>query len=348
MNNNDSSFASKAHFRTGHITFFSTQPYDREFFNKHNADFGFQLEFIEAVLDENTVDLVKKSEAICVFVNDKVNKDVIECLFAKGVKIIALRCAGFNNVDLQAAKENNIKVCRVPAYSPEAVAEHAVAMILTLNPKTHKAYNRVREQNFSLNGLLGFDLFDKTVGVIGTGNIGRAFCKIMLGFGCKVLAFDIIANKETEALGVKYLPLIDVFSRSDIISLHSPLNNQTHNIINVDTIDMMKTGVMLINTSRGGLVDTKAVIEGLKTGKLGYVGIDVYEQEEKLFFRDLSAGIIEDDVISRLISFSNVLITAHQGFFTKEALTQIAVVTLSNIRSILNNGDVKKNNAILV
>jgi D-lactate dehydrogenase len=319
------------------ITFFSTQPYDKEFFTKHNSQFGYTLEFLETGLDEKTVDLVKKSNAICVFVNDKVNRRVIECLAANGVKIIALRCAGFNNVDLVAAKENNIRVCRVPAYSPEAVAEHAVAMILTLNRKTHKAYNRVREQNFSLNGLLGFDLHGKTVGVIGTGNIGRAFCKIMLGFGCKVLAFDLIANKELETLGVTYLPFIEVISNSDIISLHSPLNEQTHNLINTSTLAFIKRGAMLINTSRGGLVDTKAVIEALKSGTLGYVGIDVYEQEEKLFFRDLSGGIIQDDTISRLMSFPNVLITAHQGFFTNEALTQIAVVTLSNINCIEKN-----------
>ena len=330
------------------ITFFSTQPYDKDFFIANNETYGFKLEFIEAELDENTVGLVKKSEAICVFVNDKVNRSVIECLAAKGVTIIALRSAGFNNVDLAAAKENNIRVCRVPAYSPGAVAEHAVAMILTLNRKTHKAYNRVREQNFSLNGLLGFNLQGKTVGVIGTGNIGQAFCKIMLGFGCRVLAFDLIANREMEALGVTYLPLIDVFSESDIISLHCPLTGQTHNLINADTINMMKTGVMLINISRGGLVDTKAVITGLKSGKLGYVGIDVYEQEEKLFFRDLSDGIIEDDVIARLISFSNVLITAHQGFFTREALTNIAAVTLSNINSIIKNEDLKDNKGILM
>jgi D-lactate dehydrogenase len=348
MTDTESPTLSKAPFRTGGITFFSTQPYDKDFFIKHNADFGFNLEFVEAELDENTVDLVKKSEAVCVFVNDKVNRNVIECLAAKGVKIIALRSAGFNNADLGAAKENGIKVCRVPAYSPEAVAEHAVAMILTLNRKTHKAYNRVREQNFSLNGLLGFNLCGKTVGVVGTGNIGQAFCKIMLGFGCKVLAFDLIANTEMEALGAIYLPLTDLFNESDIISLHSPLTEQTHNLINGDTINMMKTGVMLINTSRGGLVDTRAVITGLKSGKLGYVGIDVYEQEEKLFFRDLSGGIIKDDVIARLISFSNVLITAHQGFFTGEALDKIAEVTLSNINSILRNEDLRDNKGILV
>ena len=329
------------------ITFFSTQPYDKEFFTEHNEHFGYTLEYLETGLNEKTADLVKKSEAVCVFVNDKVNRAVIECLALKGVKIVALRCAGFNNVDLTAAKENNIKVCRVPTYSPEAVAEHAVAMILTLNRKTHKAYNRVREQNFSLNGLLGFDLHNKTVGVVGTGNIGRAFCKIMRGFGCKVLAFDLIANREMEALGVTYLPLLEVISSSDIISLHSPLTEESHNLINVETISIMKKGAMLINTSRGGLVDTKAVIEGLKSGRLGFVGIDVYEQEEKLFFRDLSSGIIQDDVISRLISFPNVLITAHQGFFTKEALTQIAEVTLSNIYSIVNQEKLEVGNLLV-
>ncbi len=329
------------------ITFFSTQPYDKEFFIPHNLEYKFELEFIEAALDEKTVELLKDSWAVCVFVNDVVSDKVVKRLAEKGVKIIALRCAGFNNVDLHAAKENNIQVCRVPSYSPEGVAEHAVAMILTLNRKTHKAYNRVREQNFSLNGLIGFDLHGKTVGVIGTGNIGKAFCKIMLGFGCKVLAFDLIANREMESLGVTYLPLIDVISRSDIISLHSPLNEQTHNLINCDTIEMMKTGVMLINTSRGGLVDTQAVIAGLKTGKLGYVGIDVYEQEEKLFFRDLSGGIIQDDIIFRLMSFPNVLITAHQGFFTKEALIQIASITLENVKELANCQNISLKAALL-
>ena len=238
---------------------------------------------------------------------------VCKQLSAKGVKVIALRCAGFNNVDLEAAKTNGLKVCRVPAYSPEAVAEHALALILTLNRKTHKAYTRVREQNFSLNGLLGFNLHGKTVGVIGTGNIGKAFCRIMLGMGCKVQAFDLIANKDLEALGVTYHPLIEVF-KSDIISLHCPLNNQTEHLIKDDTIAMMKKGVMLINTSRGRLVDTKAAIKGLKSGQIAYLGIDVYEQEEHLF-RDLSSAVIQDDEIQRLMSFPNVLIT-HQAFFT--------------------------------
>jgi D-lactate dehydrogenase len=313
------------------ITFFSTKPYDKEFFTKQNEQYGFELEFYETHLGPHIVNLVEDTDAVCVFVNDKVNAEVIKILAAKGVKTIALRCAGFNNVDLNAAKENGLNVCRVPAYSPEAVAEHAVAMILTLNRKTHKAYNRVREQNFSLNGLLGFNLHQKTIGVIGTGNIGKAFCKIMQGFGCKILAFDIIANKDMEADGVEFLPLMDVLKQSDIISLHCPLSEQTHHLINKETMAMMKKGVMIINTSRGGLIDTKAIITALKSRQIGYLGIDVYEQEDKLFFRDLSENIIEDDTIQRLMSFPNVLVTAHQAFFTEEALNQIANITVNNI-----------------
>lgn len=315
------------------VTFFSTQPYDKTFFDSHNRDFGFTLKFLEVQLNEQTVSLATGSEAVCVFVNDRVNEAVIQQLAAQGVKIIALRCAGFNNVDLKAASANNIKVVRVPAYSPHAVAEHAVAMIMALNRKTHKAYNRGREQNFSLNGLLGFDLYGKTVGVIGTGNIGEVFAKIMVGFGCTVLAFDVRQNENLVKAGVTYLPLKELLSRADIISLHCPLNDQTRYLINDDTINLMKDGVMLINTSRGGLIDTKTVITGLKSGHISALGIDVYEQEEKLFFRDLSEKIIEDDTISRLMSFPNVLITAHQGFFTQEALTQIADTTLSNLKA---------------
>lgn len=330
------------------ITFFSTQPYDKEFFNKYNDNFGFQLEYFEVPLDMQTVNLVNNTIAVCVFVNDKVDEQLIMQLAEKGVKIIALRCAGFNNVDIAAAKEYNIQVCRVPAYSPEAVAEHAVAMILTLNRKTHKAYNRVREQNFSLNGLLGFNLHGKTVGVIGTGNIGKAFCKNMIGFGCTVLAFDVIANKELEEAGVQFLPLVELLKRSDIISLHCPLNNQTKHIINAQTIEMMKKGVMLINTSRGGLIDTPVVIEALKSGQVGYLGIDVYEQEEHLFFRDLSDTVIEDDTIQRLMSFSNVLVTAHQAFFTDEALTQITLTTLRNIHELTSGNNLSNPAALLV
>jgi len=330
------------------ITFFSTQPYDKQFFNQYNDSFGFELEYFETQLTLQTVSLIDNAIAICVFVNDKADAAVIKLLAAKGVKIIALRCAGFNNVDLEAAKQHGIKVCRVPAYSPQAVAEHALAMILTLNRKTHKAYNRVREQNFSLNGLLGFDIHGKTVGVIGTGNIGKAFCKLMTGFDCKILAFDIIANKDIEALGVEYVSLMEVLQQSDIISLHCPLNEQTRHIISSQTIGMMKKGVMLINTSRGGLIDTPAVIKALKSCHIAYLGIDVYEQEEKLFFRDLSQDIIEDDTIQRLMSFPNVLVTAHQAFFTKEALTQIALITLRNIHELKNEGNLSTQAALLV
>lgn len=311
------------------IAFFSTKSYDREFFNRYVTTH--EIIYFEAQLNEQTADLVSGCNAVCVFVNDKLNKAVIDQLKANGIKLIALRCAGFNNVDLEAAKASNISVVRVPAYSPYAVAEHAVALILTLNRKTHKAYNRVREGNFSLERLTGFDLYGKTVGVIGTGKIGHAFCNIMLGFGCKVLAFDLFENKELAAEGVGYLPLIDVLQQSDILSLHCPLNEQTKQIINVQTTGMMKEGVMLINTSRGGLIDTQVVIEALKSGKIGYLGLDVYEQEEKLFFKDLSENVIQDDMIMRLLSFPNVLITSHQGFFTEEALTQIAQVTLANV-----------------
>ena len=329
------------------ILFFSAQPYDKLFFNRYNDTLGFELVFLEAQLNEQTAGLVDNTDAVCVFVNDQVNAEVCKQLKSKGTKVIALRCAGFNNVDLQAAKANGLKVCRVAAYSPEAVAEHALALILTLNRKTHKAYNRVREQNFSLNGLLGFNLHGKTVGVIGTGNIGKAFCRIMLGMGCKVMAFDLIANKEMEALGVEYHPLIEVL-KSDIISLHCPLNNQTQHLINNETIAMMQKGVMLINTSRGALIDTKATIKALKSGQIAYLGIDVYEQEEHLFFRDLSDNVIQDDEIQRLMSFSNVLITAHQAFFTDEALSQIATTTLNNVHLLLKNGNLTNQAALLV
>ena len=311
------------------IAFFSTQPYDKEYFERYNK--LHEIIFFEAQLNEQTVNLAKGCDAVCGFVNDQLNASVIKSLAETGIKIIAQRCAGFNNVDLSAAKENKILVVRVPAYSPHAVAEHALALIMTLNRKTHKAYNRVREANFSLDRLTGFDVYGKTVGVIGTGKIGQCFAYIMQGMGCKVLAFDLIANRDLEAAGVRYLPLIDILKQSDILSLHCPLTEQTKHLINNASLSLMKDGVMLINTSRGGLIDTKAAIDALKKGKLGYLGIDVYEQEEKLFFHDLSENIIEDDVIMRLLSFSNVLITAHQGFLTDEALTQIALVTLQNV-----------------
>jgi D-lactate dehydrogenase len=328
------------------IAFFSTQPYDIQFFESANQAFGHELVFFTQALEPATLSLAKGATAVCLFVNDQANGPVIEGLKAVGVQTIALRCAGFNNIDVVAAKNAGIKVCRVGAYSPESVAEHAVALLLTLTRKTHKAYNRVREQNFALSGLLGFNLHGKKVGVIGTGNIGQAFCKIMLGFGCEVTAFDLIANKEMEALGVKYAPLIDVLA-SDIISLHCPLNEQTKYIINAETIGYLKKGVTIINTGRGGLLDTKAVINALKNGTIGALGLDVYEQEEKLFFHDLSSTIIQDDTIQRLMSFPNVLITGHQGFFTEEAMEKIATTTLANITNLENNLPLAPANSIV-
>jgi len=311
------------------IAFFSTKIYDREFFDRYITTH--EIIYFEAPLNEQTVNLAAGCKAICVFVNDKITATVIKALKSIGVELIALRCAGFNNVDIVAAEADGITIVRVPEYSPYAVAEHAVALILTLNRKTHKAYNRVREGNFSLDRLTGFDLHNKTIGVIGTGKIGQIFCRIMLGFGCKVLAFDVVANRQLEAAGVEYLPLIDILGAADIISLHCPLTEQTQHIINAQTIAMMKEGVMLINTSRGALVNTAAAIDGLKNRRIGYLGLDVYEQEETLFFNDLSENIIDDEDIMRLLSFPNVLITSHQGFFTEEALAEIARVTLRNV-----------------
>lgn len=312
------------------IAFFSTKNYDREYFDRFVTTQ--ELVYFDAPLSLATAKLAAGCTAICVFVNDKIDVVIIEELKKIGITLIALRCAGFNNVDIMSAKANGIAVVRVPAYSPHAVAEHAVALILTLNRKTHKAYNRIREGNFSLDRLTGFDLYGKTIGVIGTGKIGQAFCKIMLGFGCKVLAFDIIANRDLEAAGVQYLSIIDILQQADIISLHCPLTELTRHLINDQTVSMMKEGVMLINTSRGALVETAAVLNGLKSRRIGYLGLDVYEQEDTLFFNDLSENIIDDDDIMRLLSFPNVLVTAHQGFFTEEALSEIAKVTFFNLQ----------------
>jgi D-lactate dehydrogenase len=326
------------------IAFFSTQSYDKEYFNRYNP--GHEINFIETSLREKTVKLITDETGVCVFVNDQLSASVISALKEKGVRLIALRCAGYNNVDLNAAADAGISVVRVPAYSPHAVAEHAVAMILTLNRKTHKAYNRVREGNFSLDRLIGFDLFGKTVGVIGMGKIGQVFAGIMSGFGCNVLINDLFPSPEWEKRGWKSVSLEEIFTSADIISLHCPLTESTKHLINKDTIHKMKPGLMLINTGRGALIDTASVILGLKTGKIGYLGIDVYEQEEKLFFRDLSENIIQDDQIMRLMSFPNVLITSHQAFFTDEALSEIARVTYQNIQSF-EKGE-KLSNAVSV
>jgi D-lactate dehydrogenase len=321
------------------ISFFSTQSYDKTYFDRHNK--SNEIRYFEVSLTEQTAALAKGSQAVCVFVNDKITEGVIQQLSKMGIRLIVLRCAGYNNVNLEAAKQHGLTIVRVPAYSPHAVAEHAVALILTLNRKTHKAYNRVRDGNFSLDRLTGFDLFEKTVGVVGTGKIGEVFCRIMLGFGCKVLAYDVVENKSLKAVdagnpdasgkGVVYSSLENLLKQSDIVSLHCPLNDATHHLINIESLKTMKHGAMLINTGRGALIDTQAVIEALNIGQLGYLGIDVYEQEDKLFFKDFSESIIQDEVILRLMSFPNVLITAHQAFFTEEALTQIALITLQNI-----------------
>jgi D-lactate dehydrogenase len=313
------------------IALFNSKSYDREYFDRFNQSTDHDITYYDAPLNRDTVNLVQGFEAVCVFVNDKIDRPVLKKLLEYEIKLVALRCAGFNNVELEAAKELGITVVRVPAYSPEAVAEHAVALILTLNRKTHKAYNRIRENNFSLEKLTGFNLNGKTVGVVGTGQIGAAFCRIMLGFGCNVIATDIKESRDLIESGVIYKPFDDLLATSDIISLHCPLTSETHHLFNRKAFRKMKKGSMLINTGRGALINTRDAIDALKSEKLGHLGMDVYEQEEKLFFRDLSEMIIPDDLIARLMSFHNVLITAHQGFFTREALEQIATITLQNI-----------------
>lgn len=308
---------------------FSAKQYDRDSLQQANQDF--ELQFIEARLNRQTLPLASGFDAVCVFVNDQLDQEVIRQLKHLGIRHIALRCAGFNNIDLDAAKECGIGVSRVPAYSPEAVAEHTLALVLTLNRKLHKAYNRIKEGNFSIEGLLGFNLHGKTVGIIGTGRIGMATIRIFNGLGCKVLCYDPVESEQVIASGGRYVDQQQLFSESEIISLHCPLTPQTHHMINDASIAQMKNGVMLINTSRGGLIDTAAVIRALKTEKIGYLGLDVYEMEGDLFFEDLSNEIIQDDVFLRLLTFPNVLITGHQGFFTKQALTQIANTTIHNL-----------------
>jgi D-lactate dehydrogenase len=316
------------------VAVFSAKPYDQLFLEQANQEYGHELEFLNPHLDSQTVTLAAGFEAVCVFVNDRLDQSVIKSLHQQGIKLIALRCAGYNNVDLETAQELGITVVRVPAYSPYAVAEHAIALILTLNRKLHRAYYRVREGNFSLDGLLGFDLHNRTVGIIGTGQIGRIAGKILHGFGCRILAYDLYPNAEFAEQYGEYVALEDLFAQADIISLHCPLTPETQHLINEQAIAMMKPGVMLVNTSRGGLVDTQAVIQGLKSQQIGYLALDVYEQESNIFFEDLSAEIIQDDIFERLLTFPNVIITGHQAFFTEEALNNIAETTLANITAI--------------
>lgn len=314
------------------IAFFDAKPYDRRSFDQANTDFGYDITYFETKLTSATVELAHGFDAVCAFVNDTLDKPVVDYLAEHGTKIIALRCAGYNNVDFEAAF-GKIHAVRVPAYSPHAVAEHATALVLTLNRKVHKAYNRVREGNFAIHGLVGFDMYGKTAGVVGTGAIGRSLINILLGFGMKVLAYDPFPNeKYARERGITYVDLPDLYRQSDIISLHCPLTPETKYMINETTIQNLKDGVMLINTGRGGLIDTKALINGLKSGKIGAAGLDVYEEESDYFFEDRSAEMIADDVLARLLTFPNVLITSHQAFLTEDALKNIADTTLNNLK----------------
>lgn len=321
------------------VAIFGAKTYDRKHLSQENRKFNHNLVFLDVNLTSLTATLAQGFDAVCAFVNDELDKECLEKLSHSGVKTVALRCAGFNNVDLDAAAALNITVVRVPEYSPHGVAEHTMTLILALNRKIYKAYNRVREGNFLLEGLLGFNLNKKTVGVIGTGKIGSVFCEIIKGFGCSVLAYDPYPNESCVKSGVKYVDLETLLNSSDIISLHCPLTPDTRHLINDKAIASMKKGVMLINTSRGALIDTVAIIKNLKSGKIGYLGLDVYEEEADLFFEDVSDKILEDDVFARLLTFPNVLITGHQAFFTSDALDSIAQTTLQNLTDIEQKGE---------
>ena len=310
---------------------FSSQTYDRDSFLAAPTEASIELHFQAARLSLDTVALAERFEVVCAFINDDLSAPVLEHLAAGGTRLIALRSAGYNHVDLAAAKRLGLSVVRVPAYSPHAVAEHAVALILALNRRLHRAYNRTREGDFTLHGLTGFDLYGKTVGVVGTGQIGATFAKIMAGFGCQLLAYDPYPNPEVQALGARYLPLAELLAEAQIISLHCPLTADSKHLINSQSLAHLQPGAMLINTGRGALVDTPALIEALKSGQLGYLGLDVYEEEAQLFFEDRSDLPLRDDVLARLLTFPNVIVAAHQAFLTREALAAIAATTLQNI-----------------
>ncbi len=321
---------------TCRIAFFDTKPYDRRYFDQANESFGYEIRYYRGRLNDNSVPLTQDADVACIFVHDEASAPIIRQLKDNGVRLLALRCAGFNNVDLKAAAECGLPVVRVPRYSPYAVAEHAVALMLALNRKIHRAYWRTRDGNFSLHGLMGFDMHGKTAGLIGTGQIARILARILKGFGMKVIAFDPYPDlgwAETE--GVNYVPLNELYARSDIISLHCPLTPETEYLINDESIARMKDGVMIVNTGRGKLIHTDMLIEGLKNNKIGSAGLDVYEEEADYFYEDKSDKIIDDDTLARLLSFNNVIVTSHQGFFTREAVRNIAEVTLENIRDFL-------------
>jgi D-lactate dehydrogenase len=313
------------------VAVFSTKPYDRTFFQAANAQVGHELVFFEPRLTSQTCPLAAGFPAICAFVNDTLDAHVLLSLMKQGTRLIALRCAGFNQVDLEVADQVELTVTRVAAYSPHAVAEHTLALILALDRKIHKAYNRVREGNFALEGLMGLELYGRTAGVIGTGKIGAIVARILMALGCRLLAYDVVQNPELLAAGASYVSLDELFRQSDIITLHCPLQPETYHIISEESLALMKRGAMLVNTSRGPLLDSQAAVRALKTGKLSALGLDVYEEEGDLFFEDLSNRVIQDDVFSRMLTFPNVIITGHQAFFTQRALEAIAQQTLANI-----------------
>lgn len=321
------------------VAVFSTKAFEKDMLEQESQHYQHEFVFFETALNEKSVALTQGFDAVSCFVTDNLNAATLKRLHEYGIRLIALRSAGFNHVDVAVATCLGITVVRVPNYSPYAVAEYAVGLILTLNRKIHRAYQWVREHNFLLTHLLGFDLHGKTVGVVGTGRIGAIFTRIMHGFGCQLLAFDVVENSDCLAMGVKYVSFDELCRQSDIISLHCPLTEKTRHILNKESIAKMKTGVMIINTGRGGLIDTKAIIHGLKKGKVGYLGLDVYEEEEHLFFRDLSETIIQDETFLRLQTFPNVVITSHQAFFTQEAVANIVKTTLLNIELFATEPD---------
>lgn len=327
------------------VAVFSTKPYDRRFLGAALRSAGHEAEFLEVRLDRHTALLAQQAEAICAFVNDDLSETVLAILAEQGVRFLALRSAGFNHVDLAAAARLGMRIARVPAYSPHAVAEHTVGLMLTLNRKLHRAYNQVREGNFSLDRLLGFDFHGRTAGVVGTGMIGKCVARILHGFGMKLLLHDPHHDAEMSQIG-RYVDFDQLVSESDIITLHCPLMPATHHLINEQSLAKMKPGAMLINTSRGGLVDTKSVIDSLKSGRLGYLGLDVYEEEADLFFEDHSLSVIQDDLFMRLLTFPNVVVTSHQAFFTEDALVEIARVTAENL-SQMERGGVLENEVVL-
>ena len=321
------------------VLIFDTKPYDREYLEKENQNYGYTLKFLESKLSPDTAKLAAGYDVVCAFVNDDINAEAIDILVQNGVKAIAMRCAGYNNVDMKHAY-GKIHVVRVPKYSPYAVAEHAMALLLTLNRKIHRAYIRTRDSNFALNGLLGFDLHGKTAGIVGTGQIGRCFIDICKGFGMKIIAYDAYPNP---SLGLEYVDLNTLLSQSDVISLHCPLTQDTHHMLNAESMKRLKKGVVIVNTSRGALIDTTALIEVLKSGQIGGAALDVYEEEAEIFFEDWSNQVIQDDQLMRLLSFNNVILTSHQAFFTRDALAKIAEVTFLNLKEIAANANPLEN-----